>query len=135
MSQQNVEIVMRLNSMFNEGDVDGAFDLVHPDVLFRDLQNAPDLPETVGGRDSVRLVLAEWVSAYDDFTAEALEFVDAGPWVLADVRWRGEGKGSGLRIDVRMVDALRVDDGRVVEWVVGYPDVATALKAVTPSTE
>jgi ketosteroid isomerase-like protein len=130
VSQENVEIVRHLNTLFNAGGTDTATDLVHPDVQFRDLQNAPDLPETVRGRDSMRRVLAQWASAYDDFTADVVEYVDADPWVLADVRWHGKGKGSGLQVDNRTVDACKIQDGKVTEYVVGYRDMAAALRAV-----
>jgi ketosteroid isomerase-like protein len=127
VSQENVEIARQLNTLFNAGEADTAIDLVHPDVQLRDLQNAPDLPETVRGRDSMRRVLAQWASTYDDFTADVVEYVDADPWVLVDVRWHGKGKGSGLPVDNRTVDACKVQDGKVVEYVVGYRDMATAL--------
>jgi ketosteroid isomerase-like protein len=130
MSQQNVEIVRQLNMLFNAGEIDTAMGRVHPDVQFRDLQNAPDLPETVRGRDSMRRVLAQWASVYDDYRADVVEYLDADPWVLVDVRWHGKGKGSGLQVDVRTVDACKVQDGKVIEYVVGYRDMAAALKAV-----
>jgi ketosteroid isomerase-like protein len=127
VSRENVEIVRQLNTLFNAGEIDPAIDLVHPDVQFRDLQNAPDLPETVRGRDSMRRVAAQWASVYDDYRADVVEYRDADPWVLVDVRWHGKGKGSGLQVDVRTVDACKVQDGKVVEYVVGYRDMATAL--------
>jgi ketosteroid isomerase-like protein len=127
VSQENVEIVRQLNTLFNAGEAHAARDLIHPDVQHRDLQHAPDLPETVRGRDSMRRVLAQWASAYDDLTADVVEYVDADPWVLVEVRWHGKGKGSGLQVDNRTVDACKVHDGKIVEYVVGYRDMATAL--------
>jgi ketosteroid isomerase-like protein len=130
MSRENVEIVRRSNALFNTGDLDAASELAHPDIEFRDLQNAPDLPEALHGRDSLRLALTYWTDALDEFGVEAYEYIDADPWVIADVRWHGKGKNSEVRVDVRQADACRVEDGKIVEWVVGYPDVAAALKAV-----
>jgi ketosteroid isomerase-like protein len=132
VSRENVEIVRRINVLFNEGDIESAFELVHPDVQFRDLQSAPDLHEAVRGRDAVRLVLAEWASAYDDFTANVIDYVDADPWVIADVRWHGVGRASGVRVDLRSADACKIEQGKLVDWVVGYADVPAALKAVGP---
>ena len=42
MSQENVELVRRSNALFNAGDLDAASELTHPDIKFRDLQNAPE---------------------------------------------------------------------------------------------
>jgi len=130
VSQENVEVVRRANALLNAGDTEDAFALVHPDVEFRDLQNAPDLPEVMRGHESLRLVLRQWMDAYDEFGVEVYEYIDADPWVIADVRWHGKAKGSEMPVDVRQVDMCRFVDGKIVEWVVGYPDLRAALKAV-----
>jgi ketosteroid isomerase-like protein len=131
MSQENVEILRRANALFRVGDWDAVLDLYHPDVEFRDLRHAPDLPEVLYGRESVRLALTNWLDAYDEFGAEILgEYIDAHPWVICDTRWYGKGKGSDVPIDVRGADACKVEEGMIVRWTVGYPDVSTALKAV-----
>jgi len=31
---------------------------------------------------------------------------------------------------VRQADACKVQDGMIVEWVIGYPDMETAIEAV-----
>src|SRR6478752_9924119 len=117
MSQENVELVRRSNALFTAGDWDALFALYHPDVEFRDLQNAPDLPEVLHGPDSIRLALTNWTDAYDEFGAEVYRYIDADPWVVCDTRWYGKGKGSDVLVDVRQVDVCRVEDGKVVEWV------------------
>src|SRR2546430_2142100 len=132
MSAQNVEIVRRANALLNAGDFEAGLEAAHPDGVFRDLQNAPDLPEVMHGRESLLHALAHWLDAYDEFGVEVHDYVDADPWVIADVRWHGKGRGSDLSVDVRQVDMCRLEDGRIVEWIVGYPDMATALEAATP---
>src|SRR6476661_1772180 len=57
MSQENVEIVRRLNAVTNSGDREAMLDLFDPDVDFRDLQHAPDLPEEVLGPDALMIAL------------------------------------------------------------------------------
>jgi ketosteroid isomerase-like protein len=127
VSQENVEIAVRSNSLFNAGEIDAAFELCHPDIEFRDLQHAPDVPEAVHGAEALRLVFTHWSDTFAELRADALDYVDAGPWVIADVRWRGKGRGSEIVIDAHQADALRVEHGKIVEWIVGYPDVDAAL--------
>jgi ketosteroid isomerase-like protein len=127
MSQENVEIAARSNALFNAGEIDAAFELCHPDIEFRDLQHAPDVPEAVRGTEALRVVLAHWSDTFAELRVDAVDFIDAGPWVIAEVRWQGKGKGSEIVIDARQADALRVQDGKIVEWIVGYPDVDRAL--------
>jgi ketosteroid isomerase-like protein len=131
MSQENVEVVQAANALANTGDWDTVFDeLYHPDAELRDLRHGPDLPEVVQGREAVRAVLTSWMAAYDEFGAEVYEFIDADQWIICDTRWYGTGKGSGLPIDVRGADAYEISEGRIVRAIIGYPDVAKALKAV-----
>jgi ketosteroid isomerase-like protein len=84
------------------------------------------------GREAIRLVVAGWIEAYDDFRTEVYEYVDADPWVICDTRWHGKGKGSEMPIDQRVADAYEVKDGKIARAVMSYPDVATALAAVGP---
>ena len=130
MSQENVEVVRRVNALFVARAWDAMFELCGPEIEFQDLQHAPDLPETLHGRESIRRVLAHWVDAYDEFGADIYEYVDADPWVVVDARWYGTGKGSSLPIDLRVADACKIENGKIVRWIIGYADVATALKAV-----
>ena len=130
MSRENVEIVRRANALLNAGDIEPAFAVIDPRVEFRDLQNAPDLPQVLHGHDSLRLVLGHWIDAYEEFGVEVYEYIDADPWVIADVRWHGKGKDSEVPVEVRQVDMCRFEGGKITEWVVGYADMATAMKAV-----
>jgi ketosteroid isomerase-like protein len=127
MSRENLEIAMRLNSLFNAGEFDAAFELCDPDIEFRDLQHAPDVPEAVRGAEALRAVLTHWSDSFADLRAEAVDYVDPDPWVIARVRWLGKGRGSEIVIDARQADALRLQDGKVVEWIIGYPDMAAAV--------
>jgi hypothetical protein len=57
MSRANVEIVRKLNSLFNAGDWEAALELFHPEVEFRGANPSPsvlvmcqDIPDTCLGR-------------------------------------------------------------------------------------
>lgn len=130
MSQENVELVRRVNALANAGEWDAVFELYHPDIEFRDLQHAPDMPEVFRGREEGRLVVENWTAAYDEFAAEVYEYIDAPRWVVCDTRWHGKGRGSDVPIDGRGADAYEVRDGVVVRVILGYADVATALAAL-----
>ena len=110
MSQENVESVRRANAAFNRRDPDAAVADYHPDVQWRDLQHAPDAPERLNGRDALLAYWAQWEDAFDDFTAEIEEYIDAGASVVAMTRWRASlpGKGCPPRREAA--------DGRVCAW-------------------
>ena len=58
MSQENVEVVRRLNAMFNSGELDAVLDFVDPD--FEWVPAVSDLP-AVKGRENVKRFFQEQV--------------------------------------------------------------------------
>jgi ketosteroid isomerase-like protein len=131
MSQANVEILLRANAAFNRGDRDGAFADYSADVVWHDLQHAPDAPERVQGLPALRAIWDQWAQAFDDFTADIEEFRVTGDFVVAVTRWRAKGKGSGLALDLHAADIYEFSDGKIVKVTLGYPpDQHAALKAV-----
>jgi ketosteroid isomerase-like protein len=132
VSQENVKVVRTAANAASTGDWEAVFELYHPDVEFRDLQHAIDAPEAVHGLEACRDLMAQWTDAYDEFSLEVYEYIDAHPWVVCDVRWCGIGKSSELPVDNRVAQAFQVEDGRIVRVIDGYSDVATALKALGP---
>src|SRR5688500_6034548 len=99
MSQENVEIVRRSNEAFNNGDLNAALADYDPDVEWRDLLHAPDSQESVRGIAAVRAITEQWFSAFETFTADIEEYIDAGEEVVCVTHWRAEGKSSGLAVD------------------------------------
>jgi ketosteroid isomerase-like protein len=130
MSEQNVEIVRRSNTAFNRRDPDAAFVDYHEDVEWRDLRHSPDASERLRGRDAVRAYWKQWDDAFDEFTAEIEEYIDAGACVVAVTHWRAQGKASGLVLDERSVEVYEFADGKVVRATMGYANKDEALKAV-----
>jgi ketosteroid isomerase-like protein len=130
VSEANVELVRSMNTSLGAGEVEGLIGRFHEDAEWRDLQHAPDMPEVVQGRAAILALWAQWTEVFDEFKAEVFEYVDADPWVICDSHWYGTGKGSELVVDLRCADAYEVREGKLARAVVGYADVATALKAV-----
>ena len=71
-----------------------------------------------------------WLQAFEQFGIEVFEYLDADPWVVCDVRWFAEGRGSAVGVDLRQADAYELMDGKIIRAVLAYPDAATALTAV-----
>lgn len=131
VSRENVEIVRRANMAFNLGDREGAFADYSPDVEWHDLQHAPDAPERVRGLSALRTIWDQWEQAFDEFTADIEDFIDAGDFVVAVTRWRAKGKGSGLALDLHAADVYEFKGRKIVKVTLGYPpDKHAALKDV-----
>ena len=127
MSRENVETLRRSNASFNRRDRAGVYAEFHPHVEWRDLQHPPDSPERLHGIPPLLAVWDQWEDAFDEFTAEIEEYIDAGDYVLALTHWRATGKDSGLAIDLRTVDVYEFADGKIVRATVGYADKDAAL--------
>ena len=62
------------------------------------------------------------------------EYVEMGDWLIVVGRWIGTAKGSGVPIDQRTVNAVRIRDSQVVEWVWSLPDKQAAVDYVQRHT-
>ena len=130
MSEQNVELVRRLNQAFNDGDVDGMLELCADEVQVEDLHPAPDMPPVAHGKDQVRRLIAGWVDAFDEFGAEIAELIDVDDrQVAVAVRYRGTQRDTGIVIELKGVDLWEFDDGKLVRGTIGYADRDAALAA------
>ena len=129
MSQENVEIAKRANAAFNRGDVDAALERFAPDAELQDLLNAPDQSTTVKGLDAIRETWTLWIDAFDELRADINEYIDAGSTVIGAVHWHGQGKASGVSIDVHQFDAYEFRDGRIIRASLGFRSRAEALEA------
>jgi ketosteroid isomerase-like protein len=133
VSQENVEIVRRLNGIMDSEGVGRVFDTAIAEGLFDDdLEwvedpSTPDAGTYIGVSD-VRSLVADRLEAFHiDQQTERL--IDAGDDVVALVRWRARGQASGAEAETRlaMVNSLRA--GKIVR-VRFFLDPAEALKAV-----
>jgi ketosteroid isomerase-like protein len=65
------------------------------------------------GRDEWLVGAADWLDAMDDWRAELEDVIDAGEHLVAVLRNRLVGKGSGAPADERMFVVVTVRDGRI----------------------
>jgi ketosteroid isomerase-like protein len=129
MSEENVEATKRAVAALNRGDFDGVVESFAPDAVLQDLQNAPDQPVTVEGVEAIRQTLGLWADAFDKLQVDAEEYIDAPNAVICAAHWQGQGKTSGISIDVHQFDLYEFRDGKVVRAIVGFRSKNEALKA------
>src|SRR3954451_870 len=110
MSQENVEIALRIFDAYTRRDFDAALALMDPEV---EAHNPPEVPEAAvhRGREAVRRDWEQAFELFDDFSIEAEDFFDAGEEVVVYVCYRGRGRGSGAEVEARMAHVLTYRDG------------------------
>ena len=129
MSQENVEATKRANAALNRGDFDGVEELYAADAVLQDLQNAPDQPMTVEGVQAIRENLKLWAAAFDKLRVDIEEYIEGPDAVICAAHWQGQGKTSGISIDVHQFDLYEFREGRVVRAVLGFRSKNEALQA------
>jgi ketosteroid isomerase-like protein len=129
MSQENVEPTKRAMAALNRGDFDGVGEFFAADAVLQDLQNAPDQPVTVEGVDAIRQNLNLWAAAFDELRVDIAEYIDGPNAVICAAHWQGQGKTSGISIDVHQFDLYEFREGRVVRAVLGFRSKNEALEA------
>lgn len=108
MAQGHVELVRRAYEALNRGDIEGLIELC--DSAFElDMSERVFNPATYEGHDGIRRFYSEVREIWEDFRWEPEELHEASEQVVALLRSRGRGRGSGLEIDRRiaMVWTLR----------------------------
>jgi len=129
MSQENVEAAKRANAALNRGDFEGVGEVFAPDAVLEDLQNAPDQPVRAEGVEAIRRNLSLWAAAFDRLHADIEEYIETPNGVVCAAHWQGQGKASGISIDVRQFDVYEFRDGRVVRAILGFRSRNEALEA------
>jgi ketosteroid isomerase-like protein len=125
---EGADVVRRSFERFSANDVDGALELMDPEVQFHDV---PEIPgsTTYRGHEGIR---RWWATVKEPMEELRFEFVDVteGEEKLAVVtRAVGRGRGSGAEVDWTFTTVWGVRDG-LSYYHQGYADHAEALRAI-----
>jgi ketosteroid isomerase-like protein len=126
MSQENMEVVKAAFEAYNRGDLDASAATADPDAEWHVLPEATD-PGPHRGRQVILERGKLWRQMFG-LRAEVLEYIDAGDYVIAPVRMRGQAPGSDAEVALDEVYVCKFRNGKVVE-LREYRTKAEALKA------
>jgi ketosteroid isomerase-like protein len=127
MSEENVELVRAVYARWSHGDFRATLDVVDPLVLF---VQRPPLPESGTYLGIERLIeyTRGFLESWSHITIEAEEIAHADGSVVATVRQRGVGSGSGAETDLRYFQVWSFR-GRKVIRLENFQERAEALEA------
>ena len=113
----NVEATRRSYEAFARDDMDGVVADMHPEIEWHQAQGLPH-GGVYRGLDEVRREIfdpldAEW---WEEFSADADEFLDAGDEVVVLGRYRARAKGTGKSLDVPFVHVWTFRDGQATRF-------------------
>jgi ketosteroid isomerase-like protein len=127
MSQENVEVVKAAFEAYNRGDLDAWVADADPDIEWHVLPEATD-PGPHRGRQVILERGKLWRQMFGGLRVEVLEYIDAGDYVIAPVRMRGQAPGSDAEVALDEVYVSMLRNGKIVE-LREYRTKAEALEA------
>ena len=119
MSRSPTEVVLEGFSAWEQGDFETFMALVHPEIEIWVLEGAN--ADSYQGIDSVPSWITDWSSAWGEISYEPIEFTDHGSKLLAAVRTRGTGAGSGIEVDEVVWWGFEVEDALIRRVWIGPP--------------
>jgi uncharacterized protein len=131
MSQENVEVVRCAIAAFTDGELETlrtTGEWYHPDVEFHEDPSFPDAG-VHRGADAIEAHFQEFLDAFETYSFEVDEILDAGESVVVVTHQRGRGKGSGAEVDMRNAWVFAFRDGKI-QRITPYWERAKALEAV-----
>jgi uncharacterized protein len=113
VSQQNLEVIRGIYERFGEGDFSASLEVVDPLVLF---VLPPGFPESGNylGVEELLGYTRGFLEPWSRITIEAEGLTVAGDSVVAAVRQRGVGGGSGAATEFRYFQVWSFRGGKVI---------------------
>jgi ketosteroid isomerase-like protein len=127
MSRENVELVRESLERF-VATGEPAWDVLHEEIEVHD-HDILDAGE-YRGLAGVRRWFEDWSAAWSGFSMEPEEFIDAGERVVAVVRMKATGRGSGVSVDRQDAMVWEVGPDRKLVRVDYFNNREQAMKAV-----
>lgn len=129
MASSDTEFIKQGYEAWNRGDVEAVLEFLDPQIEWRGYTHIPE-SGTLQGREEVKAWLERFLDAWEQLEIEVDELITAGEQVVALVRFRGSGKGSGVPVEGGTdAHVWTVSDGRAVA-VALYQGTREALESV-----
>jgi ketosteroid isomerase-like protein len=127
MSEENVKLVTRLVEAWNRGDLDAFLALYHPEC---EVTFPPEVPEPgpFHGRSELRAWTEGFLDAWESHHVDVVGITAEGDQVIAMLRLRGRGAGSGIETDETDAHLLTFRDGKITRWQ-NFNERSEALEA------
>ena len=133
MSRENVELARRVLEMNRSDNVEKALalapELMHPEGEMISVVAGVE-PKVYRGYDGLQRYVRDLAESFEEWRNEVEEIYEVGPdTVLATIRTRIVGKGSGVPVEARLAFVCVVSEGKVLRACT-YSSRREALEAV-----
>jgi ketosteroid isomerase-like protein len=112
---------------WNEGDYEGATDLMGPEVEWHTSGVFPDIVDVYRGRDGIQRFWRDFAAPWEEIVLEALRIEASGDDAVVDFRFWARGRG-GVQVDMTIYHRFRRREG-LTSYVQSYGTREAALAA------
>ena len=113
----NSELLLAGYEAWNRDDRDAWLELLHPDVKIRTSGVFPDLSPVYRGHKRAAKFWRQMREPWQVFRIEVERLEEEGDCVAAAIRFRAKGVDSGVEVDMRFGNGIRVRDALATELV------------------
>jgi ketosteroid isomerase-like protein len=92
------KLVRRGYEAWNRGDIEAVLAFLDPEIEWEGYTHIPE-SGTLAGRDEVKTWLRRFLEAWEELDIEVTDLIENEDQVIALVRFRAIGKGSGVAVD------------------------------------
>jgi ketosteroid isomerase-like protein len=128
LSERELELVKEGYRAFERGDLEWVLEHFHPEILVENRREGPD-SGTFHGHSGFMRYLEGWLSAWEEFRMEPVEFIVAKDQVLVLLRQYGRGKGSQVELEEEVAHLWTVQGEKAVAYRV-YTHQQEGLEAI-----
>jgi ketosteroid isomerase-like protein len=111
------ELLLAGYEAWNRDDCEAWLELLDPDVEIRTSGVFPDLADVYHGRQRAAKFWRQMREPWEVFRIDVERIEEEGDCVAAAIRFRATGVDSGVQVDMRFGNAIRVRDGLATELV------------------
>lgn len=128
MTSVGLDTLARGYESWNRRDIEGGLALLDPEIEWHPPAESP-FAGPYKGIAAVRRFFESMLEIFDEFRREPLDFVEDGDRVMVPVKSYVRGAGSGVGVEVSLIDVWQLREGLAVRYEV-YPDTPGARAAV-----
>jgi ketosteroid isomerase-like protein len=131
----NSELLLAGYEAWNRDDCDAWVELLDPDIEIRTSGVFPDLAPVYPGHERAAKFWRQLREPWETFRIDVERMDEEGDCVTAAIRFRAIGIDSGVEVDMRFGNGIRVRDGLATELVNGRTseEVRQTLRPTQPT--
>jgi ketosteroid isomerase-like protein len=130
-AMSNTSLLLAGYDAWNRGDRDAWLELLDPEIEIETSGVFPDLAAEYRGRERAAKFWSQMLEPWDEFHIEVERIEEEGDIVAAGIRFRARGEDSGVEVDMRFGNGIRVRDDVAVQLLNRrtFDEVFAALRA------